>query len=516
VPTPTSPYPPATPTRPERRAARALLLGFGLVYGLISLVNHYLMRTAAFDLGIATQALRDYAHLRPSYTSLLLDAPPTNFLSSHLHFALIPVLAAPLYWLLGSWTLLVVQLAAILWGGWGVHVFARARGASYGQANAVMAYFFSLWAVYSALGYDYHDNVVGAMTVPWLVHWFGRRRWAWAALAFGLLLVSKENLALWAALIMLGLAWKHWREPRLVLAAGLGLVLALGYFVVITKVVMPALAYSHQGFTQIQRYQHLGGSLEAAVWHVATQPRLLWQSLFVNITGDPNYNYIKAELWAVLLLSGGLALLLRPWYGLMLVPILAQKLLANDYGLWGINNQYSIEFAPVLALAVAELGLQLREQPRRRYYAAALVLAAATTLFTLYRRESKWYQRETTNFLLGKHYRSTQGLDVRRLRRALAGAVPPEVPLSAQANLAPWLVDRAKLYHFPVLRDARLVALLKTNQLPWPLSPEGYAQALLQLRRRGDFRVRYEDDQLLVLERTRPPARPDEILPFKL
>ncbi|WP_133257135.1 DUF2079 domain-containing protein [Hymenobacter edaphi] len=503
-------------TARQRNGARGLLLGFGLIYALVSLVNHYLMRTAAFDLGIATHALRSYAHLRAHYVTELLDTPATNFLSSNLHFALVPLLVSPLYWLLGSWTLLVVQIAAVLWGGWGVHVFARARGASYGQANVLMAFFFSSWGIYSALGYDYHDNVVGAMAVPWLVHWFEQRRWGRALLAFGLLLVSKENLALWAAAIMLGLAWKHWRTRPLLLVAVLGAVAALAYFAVITKLVMPGLSATHQQLTQIQRYQHLGGSLEAAVLNVATHPTLLWQCLFENITADPNYNYIKAELWAVLLLSGGLALALRPWYALMLAPILAQKLLANDYGLWGINAQYSIEFAPVLALAVTELGLQLRQgPPRQRYYAASLALAGLATVVTLYTRQSKWYQRETTNFLLAKHYRSTQGLDVRRLRRAL-DELPAEVPLSAQANLAPWLINRDRLYHFPVLRDAQLVALLKTDKLPWPLAPEAYLQAQQQLRTRGDFRVRYEDDQLLVLERTRPPAQPDEVLPFKL
>lgn len=502
--------PPAT--RRARRGARGLLLGFGLIFSLVSLPNHYLMRTAAFDMGVATHALRDYAHLRPHYTTQLLDFGAVSFL--YLHFTVLPALASPLYWLFGSWTLLLVQIGAILWGGWGVHVFARHRGATYAQANVLMGFFFSLWAIYSALGYDYHDNVVGAMVVPWLVLWLERGRWGRAALAFAFLLLSKENLALWAGFIMLGLAWKHWRSRPLRLAAVLGAVAALAYFVLITKVVMPALASGATGFTQLQRYQHLGSTLEAAVLNVATHPRLLWQCLFENITGDANYDYIKAELWAVLLLSGGLAVVLRPWYALMLVPILAQKLLANDYGFWGLNAQYSIEFAPVLALAVTELGLRLRTTDRQRYYVATLVLAAATTVFTLYRRESKWYQRETTNFLLGKHYRSTLGLDVRRLRRALAD-IPAEVPLSAQANLAPWLVNRQQLYHFPVLRDAQLVALLKTDQLPWPLSAEGYRQALQQLRTRGDFRVRYEDDQLLVLERTRPPARPDEILPFK-
>ena len=504
-------YAPGSPR--ARRWALGLLLGFGLIFSLVSLVNHYLFRTSAYDMGVSAHALYDYARFRTHFTTLLVDKPPTNFLSSHLHFALIPALVSPLAWVLGSWTLLVVQIVAILLGGWGVHVFARAKGATYGQANLLMAFFFSLWGVYSALGYDYHDNVVGAMLVPWLVHWFEQRRWGWAFWMFALLLVSKENMALWAAVIMLALGLKHWRQPRLLVVAGVGTVLALAYFVVITKVVMPALDPRHLAFSQLTRYQHLGGSLESAVWNVLTQPRLLWESMFVNITGDAAYDYNKAETWVVLLLSGALATVLRPWYGLMLTPILAQKLLGNYYGLWGINSQYSIEFVPVLALAVTEVGLGLRTPARGRYFAATLALAALTTVVTMYRRESKWYQRETTNFLLAKHYRSTAGLDVPRLHAAL-NRIPAGVPLSAQTNLTPWLTNRAKLYHYPVLRDAQLVAVLKTDRLAWPMSPERYAQSLRELRARPDFRVRYEDDQLLLLERSGPIARPDEILPY--
>ncbi|GAB2946445.1 hypothetical protein GCM10027048_09280 [Hymenobacter coalescens] len=497
--------------RRARRWRVGLFVGFALVFGAISLVNHYLFRTAALDLGLATHALRDYARFRAHTSTLLTDSPPTSFLFAH--FTLIPALVSPLHWLLGSWTLLLVQLAALLLGGWGVYRYARLLGCAPGRANLVLAYFFSLWGLYSALGFDYHDNVVGAMALPWLVYGFERRRWGLALLAFGLLLISKENLALWAAAVLLALAWKHRRHSALAGRAVLGAGLALLYFAVVTRYVMPALDGSHRPFQQIIRYQHLGSSLPEAVANVLLHPRLLWQCLFVNTTGDALYDYIKLELWAVLLLSGGVAALLRPWYALMLAPILAQKLLANDHGLWGINAQYSIEFAPVLALAVAEVASRLQPRWQRPYLLATLGLAAAVTLTTLYTRQSKWYARETTNFLLAKHYRSLWGLDVPRLRAALR-QIPAAVPLSAQTNLAPWLVNRDRLYHFPVLRDAQLVALLKTDKSPWPMTPESYRRAIQTLRTRGDFRVRYEDEQLLVLERTRPPARPDEVLPF--
>src|SRR5919112_4805384 len=96
-----------------------ILILFGIIYGLISLVNHYNFRTYALDLGLVNHAIYDYAHFRVNYSTLLLDAAPMNFLGSH--FALLPILFSPLYWILGSYTLLVVQIAAVLFGGVGVY-----------------------------------------------------------------------------------------------------------------------------------------------------------------------------------------------------------------------------------------------------------------------------------------------------------------------------------------------------------------------------------------------------------
>ncbi|MBC7449696.1 MAG: DUF2079 domain-containing protein [Hymenobacteraceae bacterium] len=479
------------------RAPIALLAGFGGVFGLITFVNHWLLRTAAFDLGLSAHALHDFAHLRGHITTLLLDTPPTSFFSSHL--ALLPVLAAPLYWVFGaSWALLVVQWAAIIAGGWGVWVVARAHGLSSREGALALAFFLSQWSLYSALGFDYHDNVVGAMLLPWLAYWLGRERWGRAVLAFSLLLVSKENMALWAVVVLIGLAWRHADRPRVRTVALMGAGLALIYFAVITKVVMPALDTTHRPFTQLARYQHLGESLEGAIWNVATHPALLFRTLFVNTLPDPSFNYVKLELWAVLVLSGGWLTLWRPWYGLMLAPVLAQKLLSSDAVLWGINYHYSVEFAPVLALAAIEAAQRLAAPAQTRLLTTLLLLAATTTIVTLYVRQSKWYHREATNFLIGSHYRTPY--DVPRLHAALR-RVPADVPLSAHPHLAPWLVERAGLYHFPMLGDARLIALQQDSTRGWPLSAAEYGAAVHRLRADPTWRVVEEDDQFLLLAR---------------
>ena len=496
---------------PLRRWRTIILLFFGLAYGLVSLVNHYNFRTAALDLGIEGQAVVGFAHLQAPRTTLLFDAPPTGFLGQH--FSLTPALAVPLYYLVGAaWALLLVQVAALLLGGLGVWRYAHAQGASPREANWALAFFLSQWGIFSALSFDYHDNVVGAMAVPWLAYWVGQRRWGRALAAALFVLVSKENMALWLAFVLLGLAWQQWPRRAVATWLALGAGAAVAYFWLITHFAMPAFDSTHRPFSQLGRYAHLGPTLPAAVANVLAHPRLLWATLFQNPLPDASYDYIKLELWLALLVSGGWALLRRPWYGLMLLPILGQKLLSSDYGFWGINLQYSIEFAPVLALAVADA---LRaHQPgaaagvgfRRRAWALALAATAGFALVTLYTRRSQWYDRATGNFLVGRHYRFPYA-DRAGLYAALA-RVPAGVPLSAASCLVPHLLDRRDIYLFPVLRTARLVALLREpdERAAYPLSPAEARRALAQLQASPGMRVLYQDAQFVLLARRYAPA----------
>ncbi len=498
---------------PAWRGRTVLLLVFGLIYSLISLVNHWNFRTAALDLGFTAQAVADFAHLRAPRVTLLPDAPPTSFLATH--FSLTPALAAPLYYLVGgAWALLLLQIGAVLLGLLGAWHYARAQGGSPRAAHWALALLGCQWGVYSAFSYDYHDNVLGAMALPWLALWVAQGRGGRAALAALFILVSKENMALWLACVLLALAWQHRAHRARVAWLALGAVGSLVYYQLITHYVMPALDTTHRPFMQLTRYAQWGASLPAVLANVLTHPARLWAALFQNTLPAADYDYIKLETWGAVLVSGGWALGRRPWYGLMLLPILAQKLLANDYGFWGINGQYSIEFAPVLTLAVVD-ALRARQGGRagfrRGAWVAALAGAAVFTVVTLYTRRSQWYDRATGNFLIGSHYRSAVA-DPAGLRAALA-RVPAGVALSASSSLAPHLLARRDLYLFPVLRTARLVALLREpdEHAAWPLSQAQARQALAALRARPGYRVLYEDAQLVLLARPATPLDSAEV-----
>ncbi|PSR54685.1 hypothetical protein AHMF7605_14795 [Adhaeribacter arboris] len=477
-----------------------LLIVFGIIYGLISLVNHYNFRTYALDLGLVNQAVYDYAHFRVNYSTLLLDAAPMNFLGSH--FALLPILFSPLYWFLGSYTLLIVQIAAVLFGGVGVYVFCRHRSSHPTIPLFITAQFYSMWGIYSALAFDYHDNVVGAMFLPWFLHYFNQKKYLVATVFYGLLVISKENMALWGIFIAVACLGKYFSDKSARKVAITLAIITTFYFIVVTSVIMPELNTTHHQFAQLIRYQHLGNSIGSIVQYILQHPQVIFSHIFLNTTGNPEFNNIKVELYGMILLSGGISLLFRPWYLFLLLPVFAQKLLTHDFTLWGINYQYSIEFAPVLALATFEASTRFKPVIQKRFLLLFLLLTLAATSVTLVKRKSKWFIKPLVQFQRPMHYRS---LFNRKKLHSILRLIPDGVPLSASSCLTPRLVEREKLYHFPIIRDAEYIALVKTTKEgTYPLSPEAYSDKITQLRQNPDFKIIYEDEQAILFKKKHP------------
>ena len=218
-----------------------VLVCFGAIFASISFVNHYNFRTYGWDLGINQNAIFDYAHFRwndcmimqPSFDNVLAD-----------HFSLYPILISPFYWIFGSYTMLIFQWAAILFGGVGIYKFILLIGSNKKLATIATAHFFCIWGIYSALSFDYHDNVVAAMFVTWFLYNYKKQAHLKSIIFFILIVISKENMALWAGFIGLGLSLRHvmnkeWQQLK---RSGTMTALAFLYFVIILKVVIPALS----------------------------------------------------------------------------------------------------------------------------------------------------------------------------------------------------------------------------------------------------------------------------------
>ena len=472
------------------------LLLFAVIYCSISIVNHFQLRTFALDLGVYNHALYSFANFQSANFTLGIDGIEMPFFGTH--FAPIMLLYVPFYYIFGSYTLLLIQIVAVLSGGVAIYKLSS----EYFPENSIipkiiLIQFLSIWGIYSALSFDFHNNVIASMLVIWFVYFLEKRRYWFGIIMWLLILISQENMALWMIFILLGLMIKNRKESSGILKVMASLlVLSIFYTICIIEFVMPALQGVGNNL-QLQRYAPLGGSLHEMVLIFFTKPLYVLGLLFNNIFNDPVYDGIKLELHFMVLVSGGICLFLRPVYLIMLIPIYAQKLFSNDYSLWGLNHQYSIEFVPIISLAFLDF---LKRLKRYRYH-FALAITVLTIIFninSINHRKSKWYNKENTVFYSVRHYKPK--LDLKVIKNALQ-LIDQDASVSASSVLVPRLAFREKIYHFPIIKDAKYIALVKQKRGTYPLSKEDFNNQMQELMSSQEFSVLYENQELLILLR---------------
>ena len=466
---------------------------FGGVFASISFINHYNFRTYGWDLGINQNAIFDYAHFRwndcmimqPSFDNVLAD-----------HFSLYPILISPLYWLFGSYTMLVFQWAAVLFGGLGVYKFVRFISESKKLATIAVVHFFSIWGIYSALSFDYHDNVVAAMFVPWLLYYYRKQQVYKSILFFLLILISKENMALWAGFIALGLSLRHlinkeWSRLKL---SGFLALFAFLYFIVILKVLIPELSntdgvYLHHSFNA------LGSNFGEVIVNIFKHPIRAIELLFENHSGDSFYDGIKVETHIAIILAGGWALFFYPEYLIMILPILAQKMF-NDLPIrWGISDHYSIEFVPIIVLGFYSFLNGLKKRKTQVAFIALLICMISSIKF-MDNRTSEYYKKDNTRFYSAEHW--NRHFDVNAVHKVLR-TIPDSLRVSAQSPLAPHLAFRDYIYHYPHKGDANCIALLTAEQNKYPFTEAQYQDEIKKLLESEEWVIFKQTKDLLVL-----------------
>lgn len=468
------------------------LIFFGFVYALISLVNHHLFRTYALDLGLYTNALYDYSHFQLN-DSTTFKAIPENLLADHFDLYLMGF--SLLSYLLGTYTLLIVQIAAILFGALGVYRFFDRRTVMGNVAYPAMVFFLLFYGVFGALSFDYHSNVVAACFVPWFLLNIEKKQYWKALIWFVIILVAKENMSIWLVFIALGGIVHYWKDKKTVLfLSGLMIFSAIS-FVLITSVIMPA--FSNNGLYPHFHYGVLGGNAKEALIHLLSHPVESVLNLFQNHTGNEFYDGIKAELHWYLLLSGLPFLFRYPGFLIMLAPIFAQKLYHDNPMMWSIGVQYNIEFAPIMAIGIF-MAIEKINIKWLRIASVSLVLVG-TTVITVRSmdRTTIYTNKENLRVYSAEHY--GRPYNISEVRKALK-QIPDNVPVSAQTNFVSHLSLRDHVYTFPNINDAQYI-LITPHESPYPITDSLFNVELDKLTNSDEWDMLRNKDSVFLFQR---------------
>jgi uncharacterized membrane protein len=444
-------------------------------------------------------AVFDFSQFRNNVFTLGVQDRDLNYFYDH--FAPLTVLLAP-FRFLGTSGLLIAQILSVLLGGLGVFKYAKLRSTSSWLPYLAIIYFFVHWGVANALSFDFHTNVIAAMLVPWLFVAFHQKKWKLFFLMIVLLLISKENIGLWLFFILIGILLQTWSKTSKRLKLGLFLLAgtSMVYFLIITSTVMPSLG---PGAKQLFRYAHIGDSYSDIIINLVSDPIDSLKYLYKNTSSNTVFDFTKNEFHLMTLFAGGLAVIFRPSYAIMLIPLYAQKFLSSQISLWGIDSHYSIEFVPIMTLALVDCfkGVQFK-RISLALFSFVILLTGYTNVQKMHKRANSWYQLKNVNLFSSKHYSSEY--DVEKIHSVMDQLNDDSEILSVSNSLTPHLAYRDKLYMYPRLGDAEKVVLLRPlrhEDNSYPLNFEKFPKHLDEMQAKG-WVVTYDDGQIIILEKS--------------
>ena len=476
---------------PTHLAGIVVLVLFGVSYMLIGPANHLMFRTYALDLGAYTHASWCYGHgILPDRSLFRADSDP--MLADH--FDLMLMLWSQLTWIFGEWTLLLVQIAAVLLGAAGMWRLVRAITGDAVLAILAMTATLGFFGVFTALAFDYRSNVVAAMVLPWWLLALHQGHLGRSWLLLFLMLMAKENMGLWLFVVSLSAIALPYLPRKVTRPLMLQAAVSLCWSLIAIGILMP--------WSDTSGEYHLAGSflpknpIEAGILD-------LLLPFFHDVQGiNPLGDRIKLEWYLVVVLSGGWALV-RNWpYLIMSIPLVAQKMLHVDPSKWGLFAHYSIEFSVLLPLAAFTLIAGLPERRWRLVSGLTTVLLVMLgTFHTLYlpeeHRDPEHGQHDRLRFWSVGHF--TPELDKPTVNEAI-GRIPEEAPVSTLNNLVPHLTTREHVYMFPLLANAEYVLLVR-DAYPWPMGMEEYAGRIEGLLASPEWDLVFERNGTLLFSR---------------
>ena len=429
-----------TPTRFVWLAMSA----FTVLFGALAVLRHRAFGSGRFDLGNMTQAVWSTAN--GDFLSVT-DVHGDQISRLGSHFDPILALLAPLWWVWPSpELLLVVQAGAVAAGALPVFWLARAHLDSERAAAALALAYLLYPPVQWLTASDFHP-VSLATSLLLFAWWFlDERQLLPFALFAAAALATKEHVGLTIAAMGVWYGIRY-REPRTgaVIAIAAGSVALLA-----TLVVVPHFA-------------------PAGV------------SAFERRYDAPALDGRDLSYLAALFLPLGLLPLAAPLALLPALPELGLNLLSSTITQTSVKTHYAATAVPAL-LAATVYGVA-RIGDRAGYVAALAALAGAIALGPVGRIDID----------AGPHDAAA--------RRALA-VVPEGAPVSATNALGAHLSDRRRIFSFPILRDAKWVAVDSTRLTYLDSLRPGRARpALAALRRDPDWRLVFAEDGILVFRK---------------
>ncbi len=436
------------------------LLFFSFIYLTTVVTNHYLFRSFAFDYGFYNYAFWDYAHLRVSPCSLFGLNSNATFLQDH--FSLTLFFLIPFYWLLnwltGTYTLIILQTAAVIYSGWALSKYISLKSNNVWLGIWAMLYYFLMQARYASFYGDCNIAIFSASLVPVFLYTFQAKKYITASLIFLIAILSREDMPLWFIFIFITLIIIHHKEKERIKFCTLLIGLSIFYFIVLFSIIIPSLEVPGRHYS-LFNYSAIGQTPWQAIKFICTHPVETFKLLFQNQLHDPTYDGVKTEFYVTYLISGGFILIFRPQYIIWFIPLILQKMLNDEPVRWSINFYYALPIATMLPVSTFLIISNIKNVHLK--YTSCVVFCllawyATDASFNRNKRAMPWSEPLKENIFDAHFFQSK--LNISNVYKSLQ-LIPADAKVSASNYYLPHLSQRHSIYRFPDMYDADYIVV---------------------------------------------------------
>jgi uncharacterized membrane protein len=479
-----------------------ILAIFGALLFFMGIANHYYFRSVTYDYGAYNFGFWDYANLRISPSPLY----PGTFLQDHYSFTL--MYFVPVFWLFnwltGTYTLILIQYTMILVAAWYSYKLVMLKSKNLWLGIGMMFYYFVLLGRYTTFSSDCNIAVISACFVPVFLFYFELKKYIHALVILILSLFSRENIPIWFVFIFLTLIIEHRKDKKAILFSVVGILVSILYFVLLFKVLIPSIETPEKQFA-LFNYGALGKNPGEAFNFIVHHPVESVKMLFVNHLNDPAADGIKSEFYWVYLLSGGVVLFLRPKYLIWFIPLIAQKMLNDNYIRWGISNYYSIEVVTMLPLSVFLAISEIKWKYLR--YGLAIATCLTTVIVTLHKLEPRnvkviWTTNPARERIYDKDFFNPP-FNIKKVNQLLS-EIPDDARVSSCDRILPHLAQRQSIYLFPEVKDAEYIVFSMYID-NWLLSRETNDQKRNEYLMSSEWEIVAKEFPVVLLRKYRYP-----------
>ncbi len=470
--------------RPDAPALVVILLiaSYALFFSAYTLAQHQAFMTLGADLGNVDQAVWSTTQGRLlHYTNW-----PGQTIRFGDHFEPILVLVS-LSYLIHSRpeTLLVLQSMVLALGAWPIYRIAGRRLAS-DWMGALFALVYLLFPGLEAANvFDFHAVALAPTLLAWAFWSLEERRYR-CFVVWGLLAMAcKEEMPLAVATMGLWLLARGQRRLGVATIAS-----GVTWTALALLVIIPSLN-TLDGSRYLGRYANLGQDSQEMLVNLVTHP-----GLYVSTLTEP----AKIKYLLKLFYPTGYLALLAPQVLLLAAPSFALNLLSSRPHMIALEKfHYTAPIVPFVVIASAYgLALTVRGMSRMFRHVDRRFLLAILGGYVLLLSLS--YHRVNGMTPLAHDFAWPQVGEHERIGHRLIEQVPADAAVSAQNHLNPHLTQRAKVYIFPRLEDAKYV-LVDVTTYPYVEPVEEFHAAVRDLLTDPDFGVVTATDGYILFQR---------------